>query len=249
MNLNIRSNKNRKIYGNNQVISPDGILMFRCDDRKANWYLKKDLGEIVNDKPLTIKLKFKPNGLGNYNRFGLEEMKNNCVICGSGEYLTRHHIFPYCYRKHLPIEMKSHNFHDVLPMCISCHDEYERKADVLKYELSITYDAPIDGEVNIEKHLIKYIKIAKSLNNKEIPKNRMLLLKNELKSFFNIKRLTNNKIESISNIKVSTIKRTHGEIVMSKIKDYQPFIELWRSHFINNNIFNYLPKDWSINNK
>ena len=105
------------------MFSPDGILMFRCDYKKANWYLKRNLGEVISQYPLKVKLKFKPRGLGNHNKsFGLTEMSNECVICGASEYLTRHHVVPYCYRRYFPTSIKSHNFHDVLSLCVKCHD-------------------------------------------------------------------------------------------------------------------------------
>lgn len=44
--------KDRKIYGNCQVLSPEGHLMFRCESKKANWYLKRDLAQIVNLDPI-----------------------------------------------------------------------------------------------------------------------------------------------------------------------------------------------------
>lgn len=47
--LNDRLVKDRKIYGNWQVQSPDGILMFRCESKKANWYLSRDLAESVSE--------------------------------------------------------------------------------------------------------------------------------------------------------------------------------------------------------
>ena len=84
--------KDKKIYGNCQVLSPEGILMFRCDQKKANWYLNRDLADPINNDPLVIKLKFEPKGLGNHAKpFGLTEMVNKCVNCGSEEFLTKHH--------------------------------------------------------------------------------------------------------------------------------------------------------------
>ena len=72
--------KIKEIYGNCKVLSPDGILMFRCDDKKANWYIKRDLCEVTEDEPLTIKLKFEPKGLGFHEKdFGLSNMQNKCV--------------------------------------------------------------------------------------------------------------------------------------------------------------------------
>ena len=129
--------KDRKIYGNCQVLSPEGHLMFRCESKKANWYLKRDLADIITDEPLVIKLKFQPNGLGNHNKnYGLSEMENICVVCGSDEFLTRHHVVPICYRKYFPIEKKSHNFHDVLSVCAVCHESYEKFAFDFKLSLA-----------------------------------------------------------------------------------------------------------------
>ncbi|CCG83394.1 protein of unknown function [Taphrina deformans PYCC 5710] len=36
-----------RIYSNNSVYSPAGRLMFRCSDKKLNWYLRKQLAEVV----------------------------------------------------------------------------------------------------------------------------------------------------------------------------------------------------------
>lgn len=233
------------------MLSPDDILMFRCDEKKINWYLKRGLAEIVNQNPLTAKLKFNPRGLGNYSRtFGLTEMSNNCVVCGTTEFLTKHHVVPYCYRKHFPLELKSHNFHDVLSMCVNCHESYERKADNLKAELSETYSAPINGESVNNKATVRLSKMAVTLlkDNVYIPRSRILYLKSEIKKSLFIKRLTKRRLINISKTK-TFVSRTHGEIVMSKVKDIQKFIELWREHFISNNECKFLPKDWNIKTK
>ena len=119
MGLSRTVTKDRKIYGNYQVLSPDGHLMFRCDEKKANWYIKRNLAEIISNDPLIVKLKFQPKGLGNHNKkYGLSVIENICVVCGSDEFLTRHHVVPTCYRKFFPLEKKSHNFHDVLSLLL-----------------------------------------------------------------------------------------------------------------------------------
>lgn len=251
-------NKDRKIYGNCQVISKDDILMFRCDKKRANWYLKtidsktgESIGELVKEDPYTVRLKFEPKGLGNHNKeFGLTEMPNRCVSCGTEEYLTRHHVVPYCYRRYFPLKLKSHNFHDVLPLCVFCHEKYERSADKLKEQLAIEYKAPINGEKIENKDLIKYIKISNMLILKgELPKSRVRRMRKVIKDGLGIKRLTSDKLLEISKTKITFIKRTHGEIVINNISDIQIFIETWRNHFVSNNDCSYLPKNWSIKTK
>ena len=33
-----------------------------CDIKKARWYVEKDLGFLVKEDPLTVRLKFEPSG-------------------------------------------------------------------------------------------------------------------------------------------------------------------------------------------
>jgi len=239
------------IYGNCCVLSPDDILMFRCNSKKANWYLSRGLAFIVTDEPLTIKLTFTPKGMGNHHKeYGLSEMKNMCVSCGIEEDLTRHHVVPICYRRYFPLKIKAHNFHDVLPMCVSCHENYERKADELKRILDESYGAPINGEI-IKNELSKYANMAKKLIDPEVklPTKRRLSLVKNIKEKFGIKRLSKIRLHEISKIKCITNRVSHGEIVITKIDDIQLFIEMWRKHFIENNDCKYLPRKWNIKNK
>jgi hypothetical protein len=241
--------KDRKIYGNWQVQSPDGILMFRCDEKKAMWYVKRNLGDIINNDPKIIKLTFTPNGLGNHQRsYGLTEMLNICVVCGTNEFLTRHHVVPHCYRKYFPLEIKSHNFHDVLSVCVHCHDKYERKADNYKIQLSLIYQSPINGEIVDNKDIIKARKLANSLINFEsvMPENRKVEIKNQIKDILGIKKLHKSRLQKLLNIEVKYSNKTHGEIVVSKIDDVKGFMTSWRKHFIENNDCKFLPKDWSV---
>jgi hypothetical protein len=240
--------KDRKIYGNWQVESPEGILMFRCDEKKALWYVNRNLAELKVGKNI-VRLNFKPNGLGNHNKeYGLTEMINRCVVCGTENWLTRHHVVPYCYRKYFPIEIKSHNFHDVLSVCIDCHDKYERKADEYKLNLSKIYNAPINGELIDNKEIIRARRLTSSLINfKDVmPDSRVLEIKNEIKKILGLKRLHNSRLQKILKIEVRYSNRKHGEIVVSKITNIDDFMKSWRKHFVENNDCKFLPKDWSV---
>lgn len=239
-----------KIYGNCSVLSPDGILMFRCAQKKAMWYLNRNLAEMIQEEPLIIKLTFTPNGLGNHNKgYGLNEMKNICINCGTAENLTRHHVVPISYRRYFPVELKSHNFHDVLPMCVNCHETYERKADVLKNCLAKQYAAPINGMIqknHSKVKIIKFKKLAHSLLNDKIPKKYIKKSINLLKSELNIKRLTKSRLMKISETKIEISRKSHAEMVMKKISDTGAFIEMWRKHFLENNKCEFLPSNWKI---
>ncbi len=242
--------KDRKIYGNCSVLSPDGKLMFRCGMKKVNWYLSKGLAEKVGDDPITIKLNFKPKGNGYHEeKWGLAEMNNVCVNCNTDEFLTRHHVVPYGYRKYFPMLLKTHNFHDVLAMCPDCHDDYERKADVLKMELSVIYDSPLSGVNDIDRGASKMKRLVNCIVNhsNDIPSDKLKVLKQDILDYYGWKRLTKKRIDWITSIKTNRNLKTHGEMVCERIDDYQDFIELWRTHFVDNNSCEYLPENWSIN--
>jgi hypothetical protein len=246
-------NKDRKIYGNYKVFSPDGFLMFRCDIKKANWYLSRNLADMIDSDPFNIKLKFEPKGLGNHNKnYGLTEMDNKCVVCGTNEFLTRHHVVPICYRRYFPVHVKSHNFHDVLSLCVGCHENYETFAFEYKLKLADEYDVPINGELCVNKDLLKIKRLVSCLDEEtypNIPNWRIKEMKNEIKSHFSWKKLTKKRIKNIVNTNISISSRTHGEIVISKVSDIYTFIRDWRKHFIENMDCKYLPKNWSIDNE
>lgn len=241
--------RTKTLYGNCSVLSPKDILMFKCNEKKANWYLKRGLAEVLQSNPIVIKLNFEPNGLGNHNKsYGLGEMMNKCVNCGTEDDLTKHHVVPICYRRFFPIDLKSHNFHDVLAMCVDCHEQYERKADILKSMLATQYNAPVNGI--IKKTNLTHIKIANALLIRDLPKKRYKELKVQLKTILNIKRLTKQRLIKTANLdtKSSTTITTHGEIVVKKLTNINEFIQMWRKHFLDNNECKYIPKDWDIKN-
>jgi hypothetical protein len=249
MGLEKTVERERKIYGNWKVFSPEGYLMFRCNEKKAKWYLTRELATCINND--SIKLNFVPKGLGNHNKdYGLNVMINHCVNCGSDEFLTRHHVVPYCYRRYFPIEIKSHNSHDILSMCAECHENYEYFAFEFKKSLSIEYNSPINGELKYDKNLIKIKKIVFCLINSDIisniPKKRLREMKSEVKNHFGWKRLTMNRMNSIVNMNLISLDKTHGEILVSKLEDISSFIKNWRSHFLQYNECKYLPENWSV---
>jgi hypothetical protein len=242
--------KDRKIYGNCQVYSPQGYLMFRCDEKKVNWYLKRNLAQIIHSEPLSIKLNFIPKGLGNHDKpFGLSEMNNKCVNCGTESFLTRHHVVPICYRKHFPLNLKSHNFHDVLSMCMDCHESYERYATELKKELGDKYDAPLNGICIDNRDLLKTIKNCNTLlrDTTNIPEERLEQIRSEIREFIG-RDFNQQDLVLISNTKQTILEKTHGQVVMEKVTNIQDFIEMWRQHFTKYNDCKYLPENWNINN-
>ena len=238
------------------MFSPDYELMFLCTEKRANWYLVRDLAEKIDDNPLSIRLLFKPKGLGvKYDKYGLTDKENKCVVCGTKklEELTRHHVISLEYRKFFPKKLKINSSHDIVPICYKHHTEYERKyADKLKKELGKKYNAPYDGLKDEQYSLLHAVKSARalSIHGNKIPKSRQNELKGYIKSHFNKKRITKKFIQKILEEHSETIqignKWYHGKKVMEQIEDLQEFVEMWRQHFVDCMKPKFLPKYWDI---
>jgi len=129
--------------------------MFRCLEKRANWYLKRNLATVISNDPLSIKLTFTPKGKGESMDVLKLERKNKCVVCGTEDLdvLTKHHLVPFVYRQHFPEKRKAHSSLFVVPICRDCHYQYENEhADLLKKVLSEAYSAPFNGNFEIEKN-------------------------------------------------------------------------------------------------
>ena len=139
------SSENWKVY------HPSGRHMFTCGKKKAYWYLKRNLAELIDGKR-SIKLTFIPkgNGFEDDEEFGRSIRVVQCVVTGVSDSLQRHHIVPYCYRTYFPEEYKSKNHHDVVLMNFEIHSEYEQKANKFKDEVARIYNVKTIGELNSE---------------------------------------------------------------------------------------------------
>ena len=87
------------------MVAPDGELLSNCDAKKVQWYIEKGLGDIISENPLTVKLKFEPNGRINREKnelfddsFYAAKRSNVCVVCAAGEDYSRFHVVPALYR-------------------------------------------------------------------------------------------------------------------------------------------------------
>lgn len=45
--------------------APDGGLLCTCSEKKVQWYLERELAELVSEEPLSARLKFEPRGRDN----------------------------------------------------------------------------------------------------------------------------------------------------------------------------------------
>ncbi|KAJ2023221.1 hypothetical protein IWW57_004202 [Coemansia sp. S610] len=147
---NERIARSKAVYENCTVLDISGNLLFRTSRKRLDWYLSRDLATVVNDS--TIQLKFANRGTGRSNEpFYLQDMRNACVVCGDTNGLTMHHVVPHQYRQYMSTDIKSRSSFDLLPVCLQCHDQYERHATLFKKHLEKCFQAPLEGRGWVER--------------------------------------------------------------------------------------------------
>jgi exonuclease 3'-5' domain-containing protein 2 len=133
-----------------KVFHPNGRHMFTCGEKKAFWYLERDLAELIGEKMIQLTFDPKGNGFEDNEEFGRSVRQARCVVSGVEDNLQRHHIVPYCYRTYFPEAFKSKNHHDVVLINHEKHSEYEQHAVEYKDEIARIYGVKTIGELNVE---------------------------------------------------------------------------------------------------
>jgi hypothetical protein len=133
-----------------KVYHPSGRHMFTCGEKKAEWYLERNLAVLLSDKEIIFT--FDPKGMGfeDNEEFGRGIRETICVVSGVGEGLQRHHIVPYCYRSYFPEAYKSKNHHDVVLINHELHSEYEQVANQYKDEIANIFNVKTITELNMD---------------------------------------------------------------------------------------------------
>lgn len=244
------------LYGNYRIQAPDGHEMFHCNAQKALWYLNRDIADVVTNEPPTLRLKFSPGGPGHIgDEYYLTAKVNQCVCCASTKDLNRHHVMPRVFRRYLPEEIKDHNYHDVLLMCIDCHERYEVDAAKLKQEICKEFDFDINnggGQIYLPD-VGNAVKAARALlyHGDTIPEPRKTALTNILIEYLDNKKqdITKEDLEEISGhfawLRPGGYKN-YGEFVVEKIGDIQAFTQRWRQHFLDVMDPKFLPEYWDV---
>ncbi|OVA11482.1 HRDC domain [Macleaya cordata] len=133
------------VYHNCRIYASDGRLLCYCDRRKLEWYLRRDLAKLVDDNPPAIMLLFEPKGRpeDEDNDFYIQSKKNICVGCGERNHYLRYRIIPSCYRMHFPEHLKSHRSHDIVLLCVDCHEIAHSAAEKHKRQIAAEYGIPL----------------------------------------------------------------------------------------------------------
>lgn len=232
--------ENKHVYDNIRVLSPGGQLMCYVGKKKAQWYIKRRLASWC-DNNSGIKLKFEPRGLGHYHDPERNvPVENKCVVCGNNTIaeLSRHHTIPECFRKYFPHRWKSYRSHDIVVMCIDCHQEYEIDATNLKQQLINNMVDP--EELRKERYMVRcantLLKHSKKLPVKERDEITLYLMLE-----LNLDDITDEVLHEIIKKPKINIYQRYSET----IKDYKEFSRFWKQHFIDVMKPKYLPPYWT----
>lgn len=77
------------------------------------------------------------------NDFYIQSKRNICVGCGEGNHYLRYRIIPSCYRMHFPEHLKSHRSHDIVLLCVDCHEVAHAAAEKYKRKIAIEFGIPL----------------------------------------------------------------------------------------------------------
>lgn len=228
------------LYESFVMLHPSGVMMCRCAHEKAMWYISRNLAQWIDEK--TFQLTFTPQGTGkSKDAYYLQGIPNRCVVCGATENLNKHHVLPRVFRVHCPDDYKNHTSHDVLPLCITCHDQYEKSATVLKSQLALEYGVLIQQErlQDAELARIKKVLSARKIlteHGDKIPLDRRTILA----------QLANQSVPD--KFKQAPI-RDYGAAVVKQVMQRGElflFLQKWRSHFLQTMQPRFMPALWSV---
>jgi cation-transporting P-type ATPase D len=98
-------------------------------------YVTKGLAVLVQEEPFTVRLTFAHRDDDSQRgsaAFYTSSRANRCVACGEGGHYLRWRVVPACYRRALPVALKSHRSHDVVLLCMGCHERAQTVSQSLE---------------------------------------------------------------------------------------------------------------------
>ncbi|XP_055538985.1 exonuclease 3'-5' domain-containing protein 2 isoform X2 [Wyeomyia smithii] len=253
----------KPLYDNCLMQAPDGELLCTCDRKKAEWYVIKELAEIVADQPTyTIRLKFEPKGraVGDVGRYYQIPKENRCVVCGAKDSYIRKNVVPRDYRKHFPLVMKEHISHDVLLLCAPCHRKSTMSDENMRLKLTSMCTAPYSTQENPKEIRVENMsdlrKAARALFHfsDKIPEERRKSLERKVKKLVpKGTEINKEMLEHYANINVTIANEeycAHGAKVVEYFKQTHGGLSelerMWREHFLRIMKPKHMPDLWSV---
>lgn len=243
------------IFDNCILQAPDGVNLSRCGIKKANWYVNKGLGSVVSEDPFIVRLSFEPRGRNGVDDPLLMEGKPNiCVVCGTTENLTRHHIVPYSFIRHMRVEYKVDIIRDIYPLCEDCHGRYEALSNDKRQEIAARLGVQLYGLPEEEYQRLRKAKGAAFALQKyadKMPSERTVELKKVVQDYWDKEQITEEDLLSLDEVE---LENHNGYInvmkeVAGRVTDYSEFAREWREHFVTHMQPKYMPETWSVDRK
>lgn len=244
------------LYDNCVIQAPDGMSLSRCGLKKAHWYLERSLADVVaGSDPLTIRLRFEPSGRQGADDPQMQEGKPNiCVVCGTPDDLTRHHIIPYSFIRHMELKYKIDIIRDIFPVCAPCHMQYEKISWMKRHEMARKLGIPIYGIRNEEMTKVRRATGASATLLKyghKIPEDKKLALHKIIREFLGQEIITE---EDLIKLRGYEIKKRLDYVPFSKyvaerVSNYDEFAREWRQHFVDSMKPKHMPESWKIDRK
>ena len=145
-------------YANVLLIGQDGKHLSTISSKKAKWYLRKNLAvEVPAPEPYAraLQINFTHKQVGDAEKWDLEVSDNCCVMCGTTQELTLHHIVPRVIRRYFPFEVKSHAREWCVLLCEDCHIKVEAVSQPI-YKVKFPYSSPKDEHMDMALQVIKH---------------------------------------------------------------------------------------------
>ncbi|XP_077295097.1 exonuclease 3'-5' domain-containing protein 2-like [Arctopsyche grandis] len=256
--------RSKVVYENCYMQTADGETLCTCDRKKAEWYVEKQLADMVCEDPFTIQLRFEPAGrsVGEVGSFYKNPRKKACVVCGSSHSYLKKNVVPKEYRRFFPAIMKDHSCHDVLLMCLDCHQLSNMRDQLMRTQLANMCNAPIMNSEQpkiVEDHDIKKLRSAAralliTSSKHNIPAERKLELEKYILKFFpSAEEITEDLLLSACDLEHRTensLYESHGKIVVDYfIQNPGGLLELekmWREYFLESMSPQFMPEFWSV---
>lgn len=243
-----------KIFDNCLIEAPDGVALSRCGIKKAQWYLDRNLAHLVNKEPYTIRLNFEPSGRNGINDPLLMMGKPNiCVVCGTDEDLTKHHIVPYSFNKYMPLEYKVDIIRDIFPLCRPCHHRYEQISNKKRIEIAIHLLGKERVKEVFDSHY-EHRHVGGAANallkhGKNIPVHRQQYLKGILQEATGQQEFTEEDLDRIAWEHNTDRWENVSKEIVARLTDLDAFTQEWREHFMATMKPRYMPEEWSADRK
>lgn len=229
---------NNTPYGNYEMLSKDGNFLAYTNLKRMDWYLSRDLAHKVTEHKYQLNFESKDgNSSRDRSDYYKIRLENKCVVCGTNEELTKHHVVPSQYRRLLPDKYKSRGSFDVLSICHSHHRAYELEAT--KFNLVLLAKYGLEDYDRTNQRIMRSHSTLKFFSDVMPEKKRLEY----------IEFLTETLNDSIENIlKIESFEfPSSAQMVMDKVDNVENFIVMWREHFVETAEPEHLYQEWLDN--